>query len=201
MSKILIIVVLLLLILFQKNCYYGLIKFKNSANKLFYLNNTEQMESKTRSLDIMKERVDILVDKLKQSPYKNKITVKRLINKWNGNLNEIEATFKRNQILGYNINKGESIHVCLQDPNSNELIKDYNTMFFIVLHELAHIMTFNYKHNAEFWDNFAFLIRFSNQLGLYEYVNYNKTPVNFCGGVVDSTPYKKSKKNKGVSIL
>lgn len=181
---------ILILVSFQYNCKYGLKRYKDNFENTVLLNNDSLKNEKLKAIDVLKSKTDNLIDLLKKSNYKDKIAVKRLINKWNGNINEIEATFKKNQILGYNINKGESIHVCLVNPKDNTIISDYNTMFFVILHELAHIMTKTYNHDEEFWNNFSFLIEFCHDNGLYDYIDYHENPINFCGGVINSTPYK-----------
>ena len=48
--------------------------------------------------------------------------------------------------LGYNVNKGGEIGLCL-DGDSNQI-------FHVLLHELAHSTVGEYSHSEEFWNNF-----------------------------------------------
>jgi hypothetical protein len=85
----------------------------------------------------------------------------------------------------YSENKGQKIVVCLRDktkPPSYPLI-DQNTVMFVMLHEMAHLMTTELstgKHTPEFWANFRRLLQDANQIGIYQPVNYAHTPVSYC---------------------
>lgn len=193
MIKVLLLLSILVLLVFQKKCFYGLKKYRLNFQKTVLLNNDniKIINEKRKVLNILNTRINVLVDKLKRSKYKNQINVKRFVDHWNGNINEIESTFKQNMIFGYNVNKGSSIHVCLIDPVTNDIIHDYNSIMFILLHEIAHMMTKHYEHDDEFWENFSFLIEFSQNIGIYNYINYNETPIRYCGGYLNHTPYIK----------
>ena len=39
---------------------------------------------------------------------------------------------------------------------------DENTLTFVALHELSHVMTVSVGHKQEFWDNFKFILKESN---------------------------------------
>ena len=41
---------------------------------------------------------------------------------------------------------------------SKRTLEDENTLLFVSLHEVAHIMTKSIGHTKEFWDNFTFYI-------------------------------------------
>lgn len=100
------------------------------------------------------------------------------------NSDDIEPHFKplKNQILltgflkskdelGYNINKGSEIGLCL-DGSSNEV-------FHVLIHELAHTVSSKYAHDDEFWTNVDKIKQMCTKQGLYYPIN-NKT--RFCGG-------------------
>ena len=55
--------------------------------------------------------------------------------------------------------------------NRQELV-DMNTMMFVALHELAHVMTISIGHTTEFWDFFRYILSHAIHWKLY-------TPVNF----------------------
>jgi len=92
----------------------------------------------------------------------------------------------------YSVNKGEEIAICVRQPD-NTFIDD-NTVMFVVIHELAHVMTTSVGHTTEFWDNMAYLLERAEELGMYHPKNYKETPVDYCGMEINTTPYKKFKK-------
>ena len=72
--------------------------------------------------------------------------------------------------LGYNINKGFEIGLCL-DGTAND-------MFHVLLHELSHSTVEEYSHSEEFWKNFSELRDLSVQIGVYERISGRRA---FCG--------------------
>jgi len=71
--------------------------------------------------------------------------------------------------LGSNVNKGYEISVCLD--------QDVNSMFHVLLHEIAHGTVKEYEHSKNFWNSFANLKKLAVDNGMY-------TPVKnkeFCG--------------------
>jgi hypothetical protein len=59
---------------------------------------------------------------------------------------------------------------------------------FVTIHELAHIMTLSIGHTKEFWSNFKFLLKASVKVGIYDNVDYSKTPQPYCGIEVNDSP-------------
>jgi len=51
-----------------------------------------------------------------------------------------------------------------------------NTMMFVALHELGHLMTKEIGHVPPFWANFKFLIKVAIHLKVYKYTDFNKKP-------------------------
>jgi len=77
---------------------------------------------------------------------------------------------KGNNELGYNINKGTEIGLCL-DGSPNEIMH-------VLIHELAHTVSSKYAHDDEFWKNVRKIENICQERGLYIPIN-NKT--EFCG--------------------
>jgi hypothetical protein len=83
----------------------------------------------------------------------------------------------------YSENKGQKIVVCLRDktnPPQYPLI-DENTVMFVMLHEMAHLMTETIGHTPEFWNNFKRILADGIQVGIYQEENYAQRPVKYCG--------------------
>lgn len=182
------IIIIVLLVYYQRNCFCGIQNFDNN-----YVVNDNNIEQKIKNLSILKQRTKSLIDELKKSKYNKDNAVRKLFRNWSGEIHEKEINIENN-VLAYNTNKGEKINICLKNPITDKSINDINTMFFVTMHELAHVMTNDYKHNKEFWDNFRFLIQFAIEKDLYDYVDYNDHPVEFCGNIISSNPYVFSQK-------
>lgn len=64
---------------------------------------------------------------------------------------------------GYTDNKGDVIAVCVRDAaDAPELAEDdayINRLFYVVLHELAHVNVSSWGHGPEFWASFELLRR------------------------------------------
>lgn len=66
---------------------------------------------------------------------------------------------------------------------------DLNTLTFVALHELAHIMTKSIGHKQEFWENFKFLLTNANDAGIYNPQDYKSNPTEYCGEEINDNPY------------
>ena len=89
----------------------------------------------------------------------------------------------------YTINKGELMALCLREKKGNHPFHDYNTLQFVMIHEMAHITSISEGHNQEFITNFRFLLREASKLGYYDPINYSQSPINYCGINVTNNPY------------
>jgi hypothetical protein len=93
----------------------------------------------------------------------------------------------------YSENKGDKIVICLRDKTSppDYPLIDLNTAMFVVLHEMAHLMTAaldGHKHTREFWSNFRRLLEDASKIGVYTPTNYSKSPVHYCGMLITDSP-------------
>ena len=82
----------------------------------------------------------------------------------------ITAHYRIGGAIGYNVNKGTSIGICINgEPNE---------IFHVLLHELAHCTVDEYSHSKEYWDNFDKLRNICISLGIYDKIPERK---DFCG--------------------
>lgn len=88
----------------------------------------------------------------------------------------------------YSENKGEKIVICLRDKKPPYSLVDINTVMFVVLHEMAHLMTTTIGHTPEFWANFRRILLDAQKCGIYTIVNYAHTPVLYCGMTITDSP-------------
>lgn len=90
----------------------------------------------------------------------------------------------------YSENKGQKIVVCLRDKTRAPAypLVDENTVMFVMLHEMAHLMTETIGHTQEFWGNFKRILHDAVQVGIYTPINYAQRPVPYCGMTITDTP-------------
>jgi hypothetical protein len=90
----------------------------------------------------------------------------------------------------YTINKGELVKICLRKKMKDKPFHTLNTLMFVVIHELAHIISISIGHNEEFMNNFRFLLREAPKYDIdYEPIDYSKNNMNYCGVEVTHNPY------------
>ena len=109
----------------------------------------------------------------------------------NYNIGTIQEHTPRTTInTSYVLNKGDEIKICLRNQNSGK-IHEFDTILFVNLHELSHLMDLNYGHTHSFWKGFKFLLHEAHELGIYNPVDYSKTPIKYCGIMITSNPFYK----------
>jgi len=94
------------------------------------------------------------------------------------------------KFTSYSVNKGEKIFFCIRLKDSTNQLIDENTLTFVAIHELSHVMTKSIGHTKEFWNNFRFLLRHSVQAKIYRYQKFAENPEKYCGMSITDTPYK-----------
>jgi hypothetical protein len=128
-----------------------------------------------------------MVEKFKDINYRNDEPYQRLISNFNPDVleeNDLDASS-----TSYSENKGERIVVCLRDKTTKPYpLIDENTVMFVLIHEMAHLMTYSVGHTPEFWTNMRKLLHDCIQIGIYRPVNYSKNPVHYCGMTITDTP-------------
>jgi hypothetical protein len=108
---------------------------------------------------------------------------------------EIEETTENtsDDNTSFTINKGELMSLCVrkgEDDDPARPLHDYNTLCFVIIHEMAHIASVSEGHNFEFIENFKFLLKEAVDMGYYTPVDYSKNPFLYCGKIkVTNNPY------------
>lgn len=150
----------------------------------YLVRNKEDNVEAANRLAMIRRNMIKLCDHL-EVKQKDEERVKRMIERFNPN-NLLEKP-KSSKYTAYSVNKGEKIVICLREKQSDNLIK-LNTLMFVALHELAHVMTKSIGHTEEFWDNFRYLLKHSIKIGIYEHVDYSSAPEKYCGIEITDTP-------------
>lgn len=133
------------------------------------------------------EKLEYLVENVGQR-YPDRENVKKLVK--NFNPTTIKETLPTSEYTAYSENKGEKIAFCLnKKKHDNNNLIDSNTLMFVAIHEIAHIMTTSVGHTEEFWNNFKFLLENAVELKIYTPVDYKKDPEGYCGMDITDNPY------------
>ena len=113
--------------------------------------------------------------------------VKRLVEGFNPK--RISETLPTSELTAYSENKGEKIAFCLNTTKDGNRLIDINTLTFVALHELSHIMTESIGHKQDFWQNFKFLLTNAKEANIYQPVDYKSKPQQYCGMTINDNPY------------
>ncbi len=177
-------------------CLFGYTKIEHLSNEVTYVkSNVDNKEYLVRNRDDSQQAADLLArvraklvqicDHLKRK-YPDDESVKRMCKKFNPD--NITEAGKNNKYTSYSVNKGEKIVFCIRQKNETEDLVDENTVTFVAIHELAHIMTKSVGHTKEFWDNFKRLLIEAVHIGVYNKENYSSSPKEYCGIKVTDSP-------------
>ncbi len=111
------------------------------------------------NLRIVRERYEILRNNLDGTEFEQ---LKQSI--------PITAHYGLRGTVGYNLNKGSEIGVCIDGA--------VNEIFHVLIHELTHCMVDEYNHSAEYWEKYTKLRDLCVRLNIYEPI---PTETPFCG--------------------
>jgi hypothetical protein len=124
-------------------------------------------------------------DNKDKDTYDREAAVKRLLDKFEPE--KLTENIPGSSHVAYSVNKGSELSICLRKKGTNAFI-DTNTVRFVAIHELAHVMSKSTGHTDEFWDNMKFLLEKAMSAGLYVATDYKERPVDYCGIQITSTP-------------
>jgi predicted metal-dependent hydrolase len=131
--------------------------------------------------------VEYLYKNKNDEKFKNRLDdINRL--KDNFNSGSISESSPNNKYTSYSINKGEKIVFCIRSKTIDTKLVDLNTVMFVAIHELGHLMTKSIGHKPTFWDNMKFLLEVGIELGVYTKQDFAKNPVEYCGTNITDTP-------------
>ena len=147
----------------------------------------------TPKLELVADLLARTTEKLKQlvaylkDEFPNRENVKRLAEKFNPK--KISETLPTSKYTAYSENKGEKLAFCTTTTKEGSKLIDENTLTFVAIHELGHVMTESVGHTKEFWQNFKFLLKNAVKIGIYKPVDYKNKPKNYCGMKITDNPY------------
>jgi predicted metal-dependent hydrolase len=177
-------------------CLLGYTHLEHLSNEVIYVKSSlDNNEYLVRNLDNKHEAANILaklrmklekICHIMKKKYPNDESVSRMNERFNSD--NITESGKNNQYTSYSVNKGEKIVFCIRQKDESQTLVDENTLSFVSIHELAHIMTKSVGHTPEFWDNFKRLLKEAIEHKLYEKEDYSSNPKEYCGIKVSDSP-------------
>jgi hypothetical protein len=188
---------------------YSIIAFVLIACIFMYYKNSDDFQLKcivssvdgdkycVRERDRLQEAADLLAtatEKCKNlvdyvyKKHPNDERVKRLVAGFNPK--HVVETLPTSEYTAYSENKGEKLAFCLnRSKTDNSRLIDINTLTFVSIHELSHIMTKSIGHKSEFWENFKFLLEEAKSAGIHNPIDYKKKPQEYCSMTISDNPY------------
>ena len=168
---------------------YPLVPVQSTVDGKTY--NVRDLPDKQQAANVMatlRLKLVKLCDALEKK-YPDKLQVKLMVQNFRSDpARFIEAT-PDSEHTSSTVNKGESIHMCLRQREGNdESLVDENVMMFVALHEFGHVCTESVGHEPEFWNNFGWLLKEAEAMGLYKYTDFAAHPVNYCGVHITDAP-------------
>jgi len=211
MKIVLVIILSIIIYLYIDVSYNEIVFVKSRINGKRYL--VRNIHDKQEAADLLSKisiNLEKIVEYLKTTPIYEIKTKFKSKSKSNSNDNEIQTKLKddikrliknfnpenftessaHSKYTSYSVNKGEKVVFCLRSKDSTAELVKHNTMMFVAIHELGHLMTKSIDHTPEFWDNMKFLLRVAIHLKVYKHVNFNKNPEEYCGTEITDTPLK-----------
>lgn len=170
--------------IYNKNKNVIVLKSSNDNRKYRLLD----LPGKERCLEILVQLNKNALQLLSYIKDEDREGIKDLLNNYRPD--SLSENLENRSLQAYSLNKGEEICLCLREPdNELEIIDDMNTLMFVLIHELSHLMTDDIGHTNKFWNNMDYLLKKAYELSLYRPVDYKVNPVMYCGVKIDETPY------------
>lgn len=185
----LVVITIFYLYLESKSSEVKYVKAKDGAEYL--VRNLPDKRQAANKLAMIKSNLDTIVNYLKENKnledyYSKKNEIELLISNYNPD--SLSESSPGNKFTSYSINKGKKIVYCLRSKDGANKLVDDNTILFVAIHELAHVMTKETGHVPPFWDNMKFLLKVAIKLGIYDYVDYSSNNQEYCGTQITDTP-------------
>ena len=158
-------------------------KTSRITNESFYVRKLEDSQEAVDILSKICQRLEILTKSLQDNKSPE---CQRLLKRFD--CSSLSETVPGSKYTSYSVNKGEQLAICIRNKETNAFL-DMNTITFVALHELAHVMTEEVGHTKTFWKNMKFLLEQGEKVNIYKPVDYSKSPVKYCGMTIDSSPY------------
>jgi Zn-dependent protease with chaperone function len=176
----------------KKNFYDMTFVESDLDHEKYLVRNLPDKKEAADRLAEVRRRTLLLMKHFKQTNSTNQIAIDILKNFDAAPIRFSEST-PDSSYTSYTLNKGEKMYVCLRQKNATQDLVSANVLTFVTLHELGHIGTREIGHTPLFWNNFAWILKQAEELGIYEYQDFAEHPVEYCGiSITDQPKYKEN---------
>lgn len=134
-----------------------------------------------------RQRLMRLCDRMERY-YPHDKRVALMINRFNPDAISELSAHADPKYTSYSVSKGKQIIFCLRSRDAAQKLISLQTLMFVAIHEIAHVMTVSIGHTEEFWDNMRFILANGIEWKLYRPVDYAKRPQPYCGLNITSSP-------------
>jgi len=181
---------------------FPLVQDKSSDDGQTYT--VRDMPDKQQAADTM-ATVRLKMNKLKlplESTVPDKPQVQQLMRNFEAEAYRFKESTPDAEHTSYSVNKGEAVHFCLrQREGADESLVDEEIITFVAIHEMGHMITKTIGHDADFWNNFAWLLQEAERVGIYKHKDFRAHPVSYCGmKITDQPTYDASKDGTDFSM-
>lgn len=178
--------IIVICILISYNSLHSELVSVNSTvdNQKYSVRNLPDKQKAADLLARIRKKINLIVTTLNEK-FPNDTRVKRLTkNLKNIKISELIST---SNFTSYSLNKGEKIVFCIRNKKTQKLI-NINTLMFVAIHELAHVMTIDIGHTPKFWANMKFILQVAIDANIYKKQDFEKKPEPYCGIMITSSP-------------
>jgi hypothetical protein len=175
-----------LVIYYQSDAYQLKCIIASKDGNTYCVREREKLELAANLLADVTQKMKDMVAYMKEKQPDDPRT-KRLVSGFNPKA--INETLPTSELTAFSENKGEKLAFCLNTTKEGNRLIDINTLTFVALHELSHIMTESIGHKQEFWQNFKFVLQNAKEAGIYNPIDYKKKPQQYCGMTINDNPY------------
>lgn len=184
------IVLILYYLMFHNDSRVNIDAFNNKSYKV-RPGNEELMKKKAEFLAKLDIKANKIVDHMYKEQFPNKEIANRLYERFKNS--SIGETPPYDSGAAYTINKGP-ISICIEKLDGS--FYDIDDAFFVILHELAHVMSISYGHGLEFQENFDYIVKFAVKNDYWKDKNYQDKSTDYCGVEITSSPCDNEQCNK-----
>jgi len=163
-------------------------------NKEYLVRSMDSYDDMLKAANML-ANLNIKMTKLIEYVYNNRnqlnfINYKPHIERLKGNYNPnvLSESSVSSKYTSYSVNKGERIVFCLRGKDEKQSLISINTVSFVAIHELGHLMTKEIGHTKTFWNNMRFLLIHGIDQNIYIEQDFNNLPVPYCGMTIQSSP-------------
>ena len=157
--------------LYYESKYSDLTYVTSKVDKEKYLvRNRKDKQKAADMLATVKKNLKAIVEYCRKD-FSSDPKVQRMVKKYKPN--RISESIPNTNYTSYSVNKGEKLVFCIRSKDEKQKLVSINTIMFVAIHELAHVMTKSIGHTTEFWSNMKYLLKRGIEIGLLWNKNMN----------------------------